>query len=153
MVNVRYLRFLAILLMTTLSCEAEAQKPFDPTKIVGFPSFPSAAKPPATPPGIPSWAPAFKQQVERCWKVPVIAGNQPSVKVEFILHLKRDGTLEGPPILGPSNGPLTPYHEAYQQSAQRAIVDCQPYRLPADQFDQWKNFNPVFATSKSGAQR
>ena len=36
------------------------------------------------------------------------------------------------------------YARAYQESAMRAIIQCQPYNLPATYFDEWKAFEPVF---------
>jgi hypothetical protein len=86
----------------------------------------------------------FKKQVERCWKKP-FNKDPTKVKIEavFFLHLKRDGTLELPPR---PEKPLreTPYLQAYQESALRALIACQPYDLPAADFDQWKYFSPVF---------
>ena len=57
----------------------------------------------------------------------------------FIIRLKRDGTLEGMPV--PDGTPATPYLRVYQESALRAIIECQPYKLPAAFFDEWKYFH------------
>ena len=40
--------------------------------------------------------------------------------------------------------PATAYLKIYQESAVRAIIACQPYRLPAAFYDEWKYFAPVF---------
>ena len=37
----------------------------------------------------------------------------------------------------------------YQESALRAIIECQPYNLPAAFFDEWKYFSPVFTERKT----
>ena len=37
----------------------------------------------------------------------------------------------------------------YQESALRAIIECQPYNLPAAFFDEWKYFAPVFTERKT----
>jgi colicin import membrane protein len=31
----------------------------------------------------------------------------------------------------------------------RAIIECAPYKLPANWFDEWKFFAPVFTERKS----
>ncbi len=89
-----------------------------------------------------TWTSAFQAQVERCWKKPYGALDQQKTEVAFDIRLKRDGTLEAMPV--PVGSPGTPYLRAYQDSALRAIIACQPYNLPATMFDQWKFFEPVF---------
>ena len=49
----------------------------------------------------------------------------------------------------PEGTPATPYLRVYQESAMRAILDCQPYKLPAAFFDEWKYFAPVFTERKT----
>ena len=49
----------------------------------------------------------------------------------------------------PEGTPATPYLKVYQESALRAIFECQPYRLPAAYFDEWKYFAPVFTEPKT----
>jgi outer membrane biosynthesis protein TonB len=89
-----------------------------------------------------TWTSAFQAQFERCWKKPYGALDQQKPEVAFDIRLKRDGTLEAMPV--PEGRPATPYMQAYQDSALRAIIACQPYNLPASMYDQWKFFAPVF---------
>jgi outer membrane biosynthesis protein TonB len=89
-----------------------------------------------------TWGAMFKQQVARCWKKPYGALESQKPEAIFAIRLKRDGSLEGTPI--PIGTPATPYLRVYQESALRAIIECQPYKLPAALFDEWKNFEPVF---------
>ena len=49
---------------------------------------------------------------------------------------------EGSPV--PEGVPSTPYLRVYQESALRAIIECQPYKLPTALYDEWKYFAPVF---------
>ncbi|WP_156898799.1 cell envelope integrity protein TolA [Bradyrhizobium erythrophlei] len=156
MLNVRCLKHFTVVFIAVLpSCEAlaQGQKPFDSAKIRdyvrGFVGPTSTANPPL----LPLWAPTFRQQVDRCWKKPDGGSELPDVQAEFTIRLNSDGTLNGPPIPSVFNGPMTSYYQAYQESAQRALIECQPYQLPVDQFDQWKKFNPVFSNAKSSAQR
>ena len=69
------------------------------------------------------------------------------VEAEFSIRLKRDGTLEATPTAA-SSAP-TPYVRVYQESALRAIIECQPYNLPAAYFDEWKFFAPVFTERRT----
>jgi outer membrane biosynthesis protein TonB len=94
-----------------------------------------------------TWGAMFRQQVERCWKKPYGGIEQQKSEAAFAIRLKRDGTLEGMPV--PEGTPATPYLKVYQESALRAIIECQPYRLPATYFDEWKYFAPVFTEPKT----
>ena len=94
-----------------------------------------------------TWGAMFKQQVERCWKKPYGGIEVQQTEAAFAIRLKRDGTLEGMPV--PEGTPATPYLRVYQESALRAILECQPYNLPAAYFDEWKYFAPVFTERKT----
>jgi outer membrane biosynthesis protein TonB len=89
-----------------------------------------------------TWGSMFQRQVERCWKKPYGGIESQKPEVAFAIRLKRDGTLEGAPV--PEGVPATPYLRVYQESALRAIIECQPYKLPAAFYDEWKYFAPVF---------
>ena len=94
-----------------------------------------------------TWGSLFQSQVERCWKKPYGGIESQNPEIVFDIRLKRDGTLEGAPI--PEGTPATPYLRVYQESALRAIIECQPYNLPAAYFDEWKYFAPVFTERKT----
>jgi outer membrane biosynthesis protein TonB len=83
-----------------------------------------------------TWGALFQSQVERCWKKPYGGIESQNPEAAFSIRLKRDGTLEGMPI--PEGTPATPYLRVYQESALRAIIECQPYNLPAAYFDEWR---------------
>ena len=89
----------------------------------------------------------FQAQVERCWKKPYGGIESQNPQAVFDIKLKRDGTLEGMPV--PEGTPETPYLRVYQESALRAIIECQPYNLPAAYFEEWKYFAPVFTERKT----
>ncbi|WP_438276615.1 protein TolA [Nitrobacter sp.] len=94
-----------------------------------------------------TWGAMFKSQVERCWKKPYGGLEAQMTEAVFSIKLKRDGTLETTPAA--ISNPSTPYFRVYQESALRAIIECQPYNLPAQFFDEWKFFEPVFTERKS----
>jgi outer membrane biosynthesis protein TonB len=89
-----------------------------------------------------TWGSMFRRQVENCWKKPYGGVEQERPEIAFNIRLKKDGTLEAMPV--PDGTPPTPYARAYQESALRAIIQCQPYNLPAVYFEEWKAFTPVF---------
>jgi outer membrane biosynthesis protein TonB len=94
-----------------------------------------------------TWGSMFQRQVERCWKKPYGGIEVQKSEAVFAIRLKRDGTLEGMPV--PEGTPATPYLRVYQESALRAIIECQPYNLPAAYFEEWKYFSPVFTERKT----
>ncbi|MGZ5871005.1 MAG: protein TolA [Bradyrhizobium sp.] len=94
-----------------------------------------------------TWGSMFQSQVERCWKKPYGGIESQNPEAAFTIRLKRDGTLEGMPA--PEGTPATPYLRVYQESALRAIIECQPYKLPAVYFDEWKYFTPVFTERRT----
>ncbi len=89
-----------------------------------------------------TWGAIFQEQVRRCWKKPDAGIDAQRVEAEFSIKLKKDGTLEAMPIARTS--PASAFQRVFLESGLRAIVDCAPYRLPAEFFDEWKWFNPVF---------
>jgi len=94
-----------------------------------------------------TWGAMFQSQVERCWKKPYGGIEVQKSEAAFAIRLKRDGRLEGMPV--PEGTPATPYLRVYQESALRAIIECQPYNLPPAYFDEWKYFAPVFTERKT----
>jgi hypothetical protein len=94
-----------------------------------------------------TWGTMFRSQVERCWKKPYGGIESQNPEAAFSIRLKRDGMLESTPV--PEGAPATPYLRVYQESALRAIIECQPYNLPAAYFDEWKYFAPVFTDRRS----
>ncbi|MGP9810068.1 cell envelope integrity protein TolA [Rhodopseudomonas sp. NSM] len=94
-----------------------------------------------------TWGAMFQSQVERCWKKPYGGIEAQRAEAAFVIRLKRDGTLESMPQ--PEGHPATPYLRVYQESALRAIIECQPYKLPPAFFDEWKYFAPVFTDRRT----
>jgi hypothetical protein len=84
----------------------------------------------------------FRRQVEACWKKPYGGVEQERPEVAFNIRLTKEGKLEAMPT--PDGTPSTTYARAYQESALRAIIACQPYNLPAQFYEEWRAFVPVF---------
>lgn len=93
--------------------------------------------------------------IRRCWNLGALAGapNAKDLVVVAAFELNRDGTLAGPPratnaaqIALSGNA----FWRAAEQSALRAIVQCQPYSfLSPERYDVWRemelNFDPGVA--------
>ena len=94
-----------------------------------------------------TWGAMFKSQVERCWKKPYGGIEAQVTEAIFSVKLRQDGSLETTPAS--ISNPSTPYFRVYQESALRAIIECQPYKLPTAFFDEWKFFEPVFTERRS----
>jgi Protein of unknown function (DUF2939) len=110
---------------------------------------PTVVSPPvqSKPNGV-TWGQMFQSQVERCWKKPYGDPKVEKPEAAFEIKLRRDGTLDGIPVM--EGTPASAYQRLYQQSALRAITECQPYNLPASFYDEWKYFAPVFTERVAG---
>ena len=95
-----------------------------------------------------TWGSMFKQQVERCWKKPYGGIEAQKSEAAFAIRLKRDGTLEAMPVAGRYAGERL-ICASIRRARLRAIIECQPYRLPAAFFEEWKYFTPVFTEQKT----
>lgn len=86
---------------------------------------------------------ALRSQIARCWTPPVGAPNAADLVVDLDLFLNPDGSVAQPPqLLGTSGGAGNPYARAAAEAAKRAIYECEPYKLPADRYSQWREINP-----------
>jgi outer membrane biosynthesis protein TonB len=86
---------------------------------------------------------ALRNQIAQCWSPPVGAPNAQELVVDYDLFLNVDGTIAQPPqLVGNSASASSPYARAAQEAARRAIYTCQPYKLPADRYSQWREINP-----------
>lgn len=90
-------------------------------------------------------ADALKSQIYRCWSPPTGAPDARDLVADFALNLNPDGTVSalrmtpGTQVAASSNA----YTRAAAEAASRAIYQCQPYRLPADRYNVWREINPL----------
>lgn len=90
-------------------------------------------------------ADALKSQIYRCWSPPTGAPDARDLVVDYALRLNRDGTVAslqmtpGTQVAAASNA----YTRAASEAASRAIYQCQPYRLPLDRYNVWREINPL----------
>lgn len=85
-------------------------------------------------------------QIYRCWSPPTGAVNAGALIVTYDIYLDRGGNVTGEPKLLSAGAPFNTPRDAANQAAYRAIKACQPYKLPANRYVEWRhfsfNFNP-----------
>lgn len=87
---------------------------------------------------------ALARHVEKCWNVLPGVGNVERAVVELRIRMNPDGTLAAhPEILNRSSSPA---FQATAESAVRAVIACQPYKmLSAAKYNFWKDMIFNFA--------
>lgn len=90
-----------------------------------------------------------KQQLAPCWSIPGGVKDVHTIKVGVQIRLNTDGTLRGAPrIVDAARMQSDKSFQAIAESAVRALrhPQCQPLKLPYDQYEIWKdivfNFDP-----------
>lgn len=84
----------------------------------------------------------LRSQISRCWSPPIGVQGAEELAVRVRLTLNRNGTLAKPPetISQGSGGPFI----AASDAARRAVIRCQPYNLPAEKFETWREIHITF---------
>lgn len=94
---------------------------------------------------------AFREKVKQCWKMPQVSDDK--IYVYILLKLNRDGTLAQPPVVtdGLMNPSQKAMFDAFALSAQRALLQCQPYTMfKQDHYETWKELEPRFFPNMFG---
>lgn len=90
---------------------------------------------------------AFRKRVEECWSPPVGVDANSRVKVVLRVLFNSDGSVAKPPDL--VSGTLSALGPAMADSAKRAILRCQPFKmLKPEHYEQWKDIEIDFDTQK-----
>jgi len=81
---------------------------------------------------------ALKGRISQCWSPPAGTANAQDVKVLIRVAFNPDGSIAGSPKL--MGGTTSPYGPAVGESAMRAILRCQPYKmLRPETYHAWKD--------------
>ena len=87
---------------------------------------------------------ALRAKISQCWNPPVGGLGADAIKVKLRMQLSPDGSLSREPEVVNRAG--SPYFQAAADAAVRAVMLCQPYRLPARKYALWRdmilNFDP-----------
>jgi colicin import membrane protein len=94
---------------------------------------------------------AFLQQMRECWNFPAGAPNPEQLIVEMDIRLSPDGHLVGRPQLSSATQAAmsgNPFMKAAGEAALRAVGVCEPYQLPQDRYDRWRELTLIFDPTK-----
>src|SRR3569833_3734563 len=94
---------------------------------------------------------SLNNQIALCWSPPVGAPHPEQLRPQFRLFLNPDGSVAQAPQLtadSAAEAAGNPYMRAAVEAARRAIMTCQPYKLPADKYGTWKDITLDFDPSK-----
>jgi outer membrane biosynthesis protein TonB len=87
---------------------------------------------------------ALRARIAQCWNPPPGGLGADQIVVKLRLQLNQDGTLVGYPTV--ANSGSSPFFQPAAESAVRAVFQCQPYALPSDKYELWRdmilNFDP-----------
>lgn len=84
----------------------------------------------------------IKSRLAQCWRLPGAGGGDEVPVVELSWRLKPDGTLDGDPSV--RSAPSGVSGQVAAETAVRAVKACQPYLLPPDKYEAWKDIIWVF---------
>lgn len=94
-------------------------------------------------------AQAIRAQVAPCWNPPVGGRDVRRMTVIVTVQYGRDGRVIGMPQAGTPSGSSAAnadYARAFAETARRAVLRCQPLKLPPDLYELWAsveiNFDP-----------
>jgi chemotaxis protein histidine kinase CheA len=85
---------------------------------------------------------ALRAQIQRCWNPPVGAQGAEDLIVTVQMQLNENGTVSGSPEV--TNSGSSPFFQAAADSARRAVLRCQPYNLPLEKYDTWREVRVTF---------
>jgi outer membrane biosynthesis protein TonB len=86
---------------------------------------------------------ALRSMIRPCWSPQVGAPNAADMVVDFDISLNPDGSVaQAPQLTGQSASMVASnnYTRAAADAAKRAIIECAPYKLPANQYATWRAF-------------
>ncbi|GIL01961.1 MAG: hypothetical protein BroJett030_18600 [Alphaproteobacteria bacterium] len=88
---------------------------------------------------------ALRSKIQGCWSVPIGLAGAEEMRVTITMRLTRDGQIDGSPTVEATGGEDST-RRSFAESAQRAVLRCQPYELPAEKYETWAdvvvNFDP-----------
>ena len=87
---------------------------------------------------------ALAAQMRQCWRL--LPGEIDSgLSVRLMVDLNRDGTVIGTPRVTTSI--TSPILGSIARAAQRAVLQCGPYRLAVEKYAEWKQIDVTFKSS------
>lgn len=90
----------------------------------------------------------IRQQIEPCWSPPVGAADAEGLAITIFIRVDQQGFVREARVIDAPAMALNSYVQAAADAARRAVLNprCQPFRLPINRYDLWKeikfNFDP-----------
>ncbi|MGH1350261.1 MAG: hypothetical protein ACRBBN_05570 [Methyloligellaceae bacterium] len=81
-------------------------------------------------------------RVSSCWNMPIGQLGAENIEVKVHLKLKVDGTLASKPQIRASSNNIV--GKVVEETAVRAVIACQPYKLPVSKYRNWKDMVLIF---------
>jgi hypothetical protein len=126
-----------------------AKKPLDTSKLAKELNASAPARATVDPRAAATLAQAIRAQVAPCWNPPTGGRDVRRMTVIVTVQYSRDGRVIGMPQAGTPTGMTAAnadYARAFAETARRAVLRCQPLKLPAELYDLWGsveiNFDP-----------
>lgn len=86
----------------------------------------------------------LRSQIQRCWSPPTGVMEASDLVVRLRIAFNIDGSVAGDPQVANSSG--SPLFRVAADAAVRAVLRCQPYQMPQEKYDSWRdvilNFDP-----------
>lgn len=88
---------------------------------------------------------ALRAQIERCWIVQAGARYAEDLVVTLRVFLNPDGSLRSEPkVVEGDRLAADPFFRAAAESAIRAVLKCEPFKMPVTKYDRWREIELTF---------
>ncbi|MEI6486005.1 MAG: hypothetical protein WCO11_07030 [Sphingomonadales bacterium] len=117
-------------------------KPLDTSKLAKELTESTSARATIDPRAAATLAQAIRAQVAPCWNPPTGGRDVRRMTVTVRVQYGRDGRVIGIPVADTPTGTTAAnadYARAFAETARRAVLRCQPLKLPAALYDLWGN--------------
>jgi len=91
---------------------------------------------------------AIQKQMARCWRIDAGARGAESLIVEIRVVLNPDATVRDAQIVDFERMFRDSFFRSAAENARRAILQCSPFRLPANKYEVWRDLTLRFDPSR-----
>ena len=90
----------------------------------------------------------IRSQISPCWSPPPGAHDADTLQVSLQISVDPQGNVSRVLVVDETRMALDRYFRSAAEAARRAVLKCTPLKLPADQYDIWKEIKFNFDPSK-----
>jgi hypothetical protein len=87
---------------------------------------------------------AVRKQIEGCWNMPTGMPDTQNLIVEIVVEVNQDGSVRKAEVVDRSRMSSDSFYRRAAESAQRAILRCNPLPLPQGKYEEWKKITFSF---------